>query len=212
MPRAHLVRWWFAQNAGIITVELQTSDGERKIFRLDLTVFHQLQLYTGAEISDDVFATLERTDRALNFVGRLKRFLTYRMRASGEVAKRLHTLGATDDDIRAVLDLLHRSGTIDDERFARAYVRDAVQLKKLSARAIRTRLRALGIAEAIVDEAIAVEYPSAQEEERARDLATKALRRNANLPVEQRARRARDYLLRRGFPPDIVRRVLRSLT
>lgn len=78
MPRAHLVRWWFAQNAGIITVELQTSDGERKTFRLDLTVFDHLQLDTGAVISDDVFAALERTDRALNFVGRLKRFLTDR--------------------------------------------------------------------------------------------------------------------------------------
>ncbi len=212
MPRAHLVRWWFAQNVGIVAVELLTSDGEQKTIRLDLTTFNRLQLDTGAEISEEVFDTLERTDRAINFVSRLKRFLTYRMRASGEIAKRLLTLGATDDDIRTVLDLLYRSGTIDDERFARAYVRDAVQLKKLSARAIRTRLRALGIAEAIVNEAIAGEYPSAEEEERARDLATKALRRNANLPVEQRARRARDYLIRRGFPPAIVWRVLRSLT
>ncbi len=155
--------------------------------------------------------SIEQTDRALHLIARLERFLAYRLRSSAEVAKRLRTLGASDDDIRTVLELLHRHGRLDDERFARAFVRDAVRLRMLSARAISSQLRARGIPEHLVHAAIATEYPASDEEQRARDTALRALRRNASRPPEQQQRRVRDALLRRGFSHDVVRRVLASL-
>lgn len=211
MPRAHVLRWWLSPRAGTILLELKTPDGQQRTFQLDATTAEQLHIATGQDISDETYATIEQTDRALHLIARLERFLAYRLRSSAEVAKRLRTLGASDDDIRTVLELLHRHGRLDDERFARAFVRDAIRLRMLSARAISSQLRERGIPEHLVHAAIATEYPSSDEEQRAREAAQRALRRNASRPPEQQQRRVRDALLRRGFSHDVVRRVLASL-
>lgn len=211
MPRAHVLRWWLSPRAGTVLLELKVADGQQRIFQLDTATAEQLRIATGQDISDETYATIERTDRALQFIARLERFLAYRLRSSAEVAKRLHTLGAGDDDIRTVLELLRRHGRLDDERFARAFVRDTARLRMLSARAISNQLRARGIPEHIVQEVLAMEYPSSDEEQRAREAALRALRRNASRPPEQQQRRIRDALLRRGFSHDVVRRVLASL-
>lgn len=211
MSCAHVLRWWLTGRAGTIALELKTPDGQRRTFQLDAATAEQLCIATGQELNDAKLAIIERTDRALQFIARLERFLAHRLRSSTEVAKRLHTLGASNDDIRTVLALLHRNGTLDDERFARAFVRDAVRLRMLSARAISSQLRARGVPEHIVQTAIATEYPSSDEELRAHGAAVRALRRNASRSLEQQQRRVRDTLLRRGYAPDVVRRVLASL-
>ncbi|KXB98052.1 MAG: hypothetical protein AA908_01190 [Chlorobi bacterium NICIL-2] len=211
MPGAHVLRWWLSPRAGTVLLELIVADGQQRTFQLDTATAEQLHIATGQDISDETYATIEQTDRALQLIARLERFLAYRLRSSAEVAKRLRTLGAGDDDIRTVLELLHRYGRLDDERFARAFVRDAARLRMLSARAISSQLRARGIPDQIVQAAVATEYPSSDEEQRAREAALRALRRNASRPPEQQQRRVRDALLRRGFSHDVVRRVLASL-
>jgi SOS response regulatory protein OraA/RecX len=192
-------------------LELELGGGEHCTFMLDAATADTLKIADGKLLTDEEYNTLERTHQALEWIGRLQRFLAYRMRSSGEVRMRLRRLGASNEIIDTVINILTAHSRLDDEGFAHAFVRDCLRFRSLSAQAIRQKLLAKGVPAEIADRAIASEYPSEVDLERARALAQKALRRSSSAPFQHRYRRIRDRLLRQGFSPAMVRRVLDEL-
>lgn len=211
MTSGHVVGWYpTGSSFGDVCVEIERN-GERTTFRLDSATAERLGIATGIELDDDTLAAIERRHRTIELVGRLHRFLSYRLRSSAEVIERLRRAGANADDIRDAMEFLGIHGFIDDERFARAFVRDHVRFRSLSAAAIRRKLIAKGVAADIAERVLRQEYPHGDEFARALAAARTALRRSASLSPEKRYRRIRDHLIRRGYSSSVVRQVLRSL-
>lgn len=212
MPTAQVVRWWYSDRSpGGVCVELALPTGERNTYFIDSATAERHRLAIGSELSEEAYADVELLSRTFEYLRRLRRFLAHRLRSSSEVAQRLRQLGATGDVIERAVAYLQQQGIIDDVRFATAMVRDAVRLRSLSASMIRRQLLAKGISPEIADAVIAHEYPHAEEFNRACAAARKALRRLASSSEPQRTRRLRDYLLRRGFAPSTIKRVLATL-
>ncbi len=105
--------------------------------------------------------------------------------------------GFESAEIEPALDDLERVGLVDDDRFAREFVRDRAALRLVGGRAIRAELQRLGIRPDATDAALA----EVQEDEadRARALAQRRAARLKDLPPETAYRRLYSLLLRRGY-------------
>lgn len=130
--------------------------------------------------------------------------LDQRARSRSELYKRLLALDLEEEIINEVLGDLTRAKLIDDEAFAREWVRQRAQRRGKSARALDMELRDKGVDSQT--RALALEQiDSDDERETARAVAEKKARSESRIP-EDRAdydkalRRIVGALARRGFP------------
>lgn len=115
--------------------------------------------------------------------------------------ERLARRGAESDEISTLLDYFEDLGYVDDALYARLYVESHEERGSLR---LRSELRRRGVAEALIEEALS-KRDEASEEEAALNLA----REWVEAGVEARLIAGR--LIRRGFPPSLVRSVLERL-
>ncbi len=106
---------------------------------------------------------------------------------------------------------LEAQGYVDDRAFAQQWADGRAGRRHIGSLRLRDELQRKGIPRDLADAAVRQAFTESGEEERALDAARRRLpalrRRNA----ERAAPKLRDYLLRRGYPGDVVRRVLRHL-
>ena len=133
------------------------------------------------------------------------RLLSHRERSRVELRSRLARKGFDAPTIDQVLDRLAEAGLQSDERFAATFTLEAQRSRGLSTNAVQGQLRRRGIDRQLAAEA-ATETPE-DEEARARDLADRRAARMTGLSPEVRARRLLGYLARRGYPPELCRRL-----
>jgi regulatory protein len=133
------------------------------------------------------------------------RLLSHRERSRVELRSRLARKGYDAPTIDRVLDRLAEAGLQSDERFAATFTLEAHRSRGLSTNAVQGQLRRRGIDRQLAAEA-ATETPEV-EEARARDLAERRAARMTGLSPEVRARRLLGYLARRGYPPELCRRL-----
>lgn len=133
------------------------------------------------------------------------RLLARREYSEWELRSRLARRGFERDAIDGALAALQRAGLQDDERFARSLAAEAREGRGLAGPALRAALRRRGVGSDVADRA-AGEDP-ADEEARAREIAARRARRLGSLAPEVRIRRLVGYLARRGFAPEVCRRI-----
>jgi SOS response regulatory protein OraA/RecX len=110
-----------------------------------------------------------------------------------------------------VIEALRRYNYVNDEEFARRFADSRAAAGKSGARRLRLELRAKGIVDReTIETAVREAVERAPEEDAIDRLVEKRLRsRDARDPNE--LRRLRDFLLRRGFDPDMIRDRLSKL-
>lgn len=139
--------------------------------------------------------------------------LSYRPRSRSELAGRLKRKDVPGPIIRDCLDRLEEEGLVDDDAFARAFVRDRIRLKTRGRARLRSELRRKGISAEVAGAAIAevFEEEDVSDEQLAVDAALGWLARQS--PRIQKGlleppfsdaggrsrRRLQGYLARRGF-------------
>lgn len=103
---------------------------------------------------------------------------------------------------------LEELGLVDDERFARRYTEDLINLKHLSERGVRQKLREKGIDRELIDEVLG-EF-DVDEEEQIRTIIEKKYARS--LSDEKGRRRCVNALARLGFGFSDIKSVLSEYT
>ena len=138
------------------------------------------------------------------------RLLGYRARSRGELHDRLRRKGFAEDVVAATLEELERAGLVDDQGFARAWVQERLAGNPRGSRGLRWELRAKGVAEELIQQAIAEELGG----ERELEAALRAAARYAVRPDEDESsylRRLSGALKRRGFAFDVIAAALACL-
>lgn len=95
-------------------------------------------------------------------------------------------------------------GFIDDRRFARAFIHDALLLKPQGKRLLLSKLAEKGIEGTLSESVLQEEYPKELEAELTLKLALKYVANIHEDDKQKRLKRLCGYLLRRGFPEDLV--------
>lgn len=137
------------------------------------------------------------------------RLLSYRGRSVRELRERLRDKGYDEAVVEAALARLSAAGYLDDHLLARNLARLAAEQRLLGNSAARQFLRKRGIDEEVINATLVTD----EEAELALCLRLAGKRaRVAGMPgTPQEKNRLFQYLARRGYGPDIIRRAMREL-
>ncbi len=136
--------------------------------------------------------------------------LKFRPRSENEVYQRLKKKKFDEGIIKETLIFLKGKGFIDDKYFAKAWIESRLK-KPLGIRRLKIELKIKGIDKEIIDNQIQEIRKNYPEEDIVRGIAKDRLKKLKGLDSKKLKRRTQDYLLRRGFSPDIVMDVINQL-
>lgn len=176
-------------------------DGE---YAFSIPLIEAARLTKGHPITDEQIAQLQAIDERQKAFDSAVRFLGQRPRSQHEIRQKLREKAFEDTIIDEVLSRLATLGYVNDEDFARYWVRNREEFRPRSPRALQAELREKGIAREIIDEVIEDVDPVVS----ARQAAQKKLRSLRGVDAQTFRRRLGDYLARRGFTYDTINTVI----
>jgi regulatory protein len=138
--------------------------------------------------------------------------LSYRQRSYKELADRLRAKGHKDAAINTALSSLKELNLINDEAFARSLAERRISRNPVGKKLLSQELQQKGIAAEIIVRVCEDVFAERSEESLALTLANNKLRSSQNLDPKTRTRRLYSYLIRRGFPADVIQTVMEKVS
>jgi len=176
----------------------------------------RLALRTGDEISPETLSALRSTEELLHAKGVALRFLSTRPRTEREIRDKLREKEFADGEIARTIDELKTANLLNDQEFARMYIRDALALKPLGRIVLRHKLLLLGVDKSTTDQALEEAFAHVDLHALVLQAAREFLRRTRTSRRKEDGRKLRarltSYLLRRGYPWDVAGPIVKSLT
>ncbi len=158
----------------------------------------------GGDLEDRTAASEEAAHAAALWL------LESRARTRLELRQRLERRGFEAEAIERALDRLTGVGLVDDEAFARDLAASRVE-QGVDAPRIIVELKDRGIAPDLAVRIAGESAPPSDRAERCRELAEGRLSKLKGLRPEVQYRRLAAYLVRRGYPGDVVENVVSEL-
>jgi regulatory protein len=146
--------------------------------------------------------------RALNNAYAL---LRQRPRSEHEIRERLRLKGYEEAIVEDIVALLKKAGDIDDTRFARLWVESRMHLNPAGDVVLKYELKEKGVSEDIIEATLAEKAGKFDEYEVAFSMAKERFERFKKLDRQKAMKRVYDFLVRRGFKYDTVRRIIETL-
>ncbi len=139
-------------------------------------------------------------------------FLKFRPRTELELKARLSKLGYGFETVEQVLSEFKAKGLVNDEKFARYLAVKEMHSRPSGRRALQASLKAKGIPAEMALQAAEEAAEGKGDLEVARELARKKVSSFRGLAPGVVRRRLFGFLGRRGFPGDVVYKVVREVT
>jgi len=137
--------------------------------------------------------------------------LRSRPRSEQEIRERLKLKGYGDRIVEDVIQDLRRAGEIDDERFARIWVESRMHRNPVGDILLRQELEAKGVSDPIIESVLASKAESYDEFETAFNMARERFERLKKIDRRKAAKRVYDFLMRRGFAYESVKKIIGEL-
>ena len=138
------------------------------------------------------------------------RFLKIRPRSIAELKEKLEVKGFSSTEIETTLLDLMASGLLDDRAFTKSWINYRLA-RPFGFRRIIQELKAKGIDQEIIEQAVAEVQGSYDPQDVARQLAQRRWQRLPAIDPGKKKKRVLDFLLRRGFDADVSLKVIRKL-
>lgn len=135
---------------------------------------------------------------------KLENFCAYRERSPREVADKIRELGLHGEVAEQIFGLLHDEGFFNEARFARAFAGGKFRINHWGRVRIRLELRARGIAERLVAEALAEATPEAEYLAVFQQLMARKQAQLDRDDAENARQKLAAYLIRAGFEQELV--------
>lgn len=162
----------------------------------------------GATLSDEDVERLDRMDQFVRGRDKAMRLMAIRGRSRREIDTALRTLGIVDAVRGGIVAELEEAGLIDDARLAREFVSVRKDTRRVGPHRLRVDMGKLGLARAVVDQALA-SYSTEEQETLARALVERTIR--GGVVDEKSLRRVVALLKRKGYDYAVVNRVAYEL-
>jgi len=140
-------------------------------------------------------------------LGRLAR----RDHAEDEMRRALKRAGHGEDEVEAAVTRLKGQRALDDGRFAEGYARSRLLHRGLGRNRIESELRQRGVARTVVQKGLGEALADVSEASALEAQARRYWRARTKDEPRVRVRKLWAFLLRRGYPADLVRGRLRAL-
>lgn len=153
-------------------------------------------LRLGQEVDEEKIAQLKSQDERETTYQKALHFLSFRPRSTAEVRRNLTKRGIPETRIEETITRLQKSGTLDDQAFARAWVENRNTFHPRGKTALRMELRRKGLSDDIIQSVLDTQV---NEEDLALEGARKYARRLTGLEWPEFRRKLGGFLARRGF-------------
>ena len=173
-------------------------DGEYR-FGLSKDLVLKYDVKEGDEIDEDLIRNVLQEAEKEKIKQRAYKILHYRDRSVQELKNRLLKIGFDQDLVNDVLKDFIEDKILDDERFAKAFIRDYTYLKLKGNRFIIRELKKIGLSQETVDAML----KERNEKELIKNLIERKLKHLNRKDPKERGKIIRS-LLSRGFTPDLV--------
>lgn len=137
--------------------------------------------------------------------------LRQRPRSEHEVRIRLKQKGYEESVIEEVIADFRRVGELDDMKFARIWMESRMRMNPVGDVVLKYELREKGVSDPIIEATLAEKAKEYDEYEVAFNMAKEKFERFKKLDKRKAMKRIYDFLVRRGFTYDNVRRVVEEL-
>ena len=181
-------------------------DGELAM-KLDTEVLIAQRFDVGREITDEELRECLIASELKRCKDKAMWLISFRDHSRRELIDKLRR-DYSEDCCEQTADRMVELGLIDDERFARRYSADLINLKHLSYRGVRQKLAEKGISRELIDEVTG--EPEIDEEQQIRTIIDKKYSRVMN--DEKGRRRAYNALMRLGFNYQDIKSVMAEYT
>ena len=180
-------------------------------FGIHEDILVRYRLAKGMELEKDFIDEVlkkEEQSQATNYALRL---LSYKMRTEKEIWNRMIEKEYPREVIEATIDYLKELKYIDDEEYARKFIKDKVNLKNIGKERIKRELFNKGIDSKTVNIELEELVDNEEQYDKAMELAVKKLNTTyKNDDKNARYRKLGGFLQRRGYSMDIVMKILRE--
>ena len=140
------------------------------------------------------------------------RALMRRAHSVSEMKKALIRRTADEDLIKKVISRLKQNGLIDDARYAKQFARQRTELRKQGKYRVARELRARGVPDQHIEAALEEAAKDTDEAAVIRQRIERKLKLFRGEVDDRKIASLYRSLLRLGFPADLIRRELRSMT
>ncbi len=171
---------------------------------VDQEVIAKLRLQPGQEVDPGQLRHITEAEEEVRIRERCLRLLDRRARTRRELSDRLRQDDIDPGLAERVLDRLQEQGLVDDQSFARLFIRDRSRAHGLGKRRLQAELTRRGVAREIVEQALDEELPPEEDDDCAA-LARRKAQAYRGLPLEVARRRLTAFLARRGFQWQSIR-------
>ncbi|MDO8536487.1 MAG: regulatory protein RecX [Candidatus Omnitrophota bacterium] len=137
--------------------------------------------------------------------------LRMRPRSVYEIRNRLKLKGYADTLVEDVVASLERAGELNDEKFAHFWIESRMHMNPAGDVVLRHELKRNGISDNIIETALTEKAEKYDEYELSLSMAKDRFERLKKLDRRKAMKRIYDFLLRRGFKYDNIRRVVENL-
>lgn len=181
---------------------------------LNLATFLSLLLYFVVPLLHPllVFSKPRQVETETELYESAVRALMRRAYSVYEMKQLLGRRTENDDLLKTVMDRLKRAKMIDDERFAKQFIRQRTEIRRQGKFRIARDLRARGVPDRHIETALAESARETDEAAIVRQRLERKLRTFRGEIDERKMAAMYRSLLRAGFSADVVRRELKSLT
>lgn len=199
--------------AKISKIEAQKRQGRYNVyldgqyaFPVAESVLVRFRLMKGLELDKKQVQAITTADQQARAYGKVLDYLSYQMRSASEVRQKLRELAAPDEFIEPIMTKLRAQHLVDDQQYARSYVRTMMTTTLKGPGVIRQQLRMKKVGENDIESALA-EFPPADQRENASKLARKLFKRYRKQPAFRREQKVRQGLMMKGYAGDVYDQV-----
>jgi regulatory protein len=177
------------------------------------TIIGDRKLWVHSELDEETMATLQKEELVLATIDRAMNMLSFRSRATKELAQKLKQKGEAPEQITEALARLTKAGFLDDANYARQFTRSKISSSGFGSRRVSFELSMRGVARDVASAAIAEvkEHDQVIEGEVLEKVAVKKLRSLARYEPEVQKRRLYGFLARRGFSGEDIGKAMKKL-
>ncbi len=186
--------------------QISFSDGSQ--LELDMDIVLEYTLKKGMELQEELLEEIESKQAIISAKQDAYNYASYRLRSEWQVRKKLEEKKYPVQLIDSCIAFLTEFNLIDDQKFATAYIKDALLKKKDGPIKLKMKLRSFGIDEYISENTINTIYPFEQEEEFALDAAVKKINCITGKSKLKQKSSLINHLQSKGFTSDTIRKTV----
>lgn len=167
------------------------------------------ELLITKEINEEVEKKIQKENLTYMAYDLAIKYITKKMRSKKELKEYLESKEIEDKEITKVLEMLEKSGYVNEEKYTESFINDKIILSYDGPNKIKRELEGKGITSKMIEEKMII-FTQEQQQEKVRKIIAKMIKTNKNKSTYILKNKIIDYLSNLGYDKNLILESLNS--